>query len=81
MLYAGVCGPMEVESLSKKLYNVDFKDDFSGFRMIHFIRQKSEVLINLKFYAQNLKIVFPRKLKNFTVTAVRSLIMIVWLCI
>ena len=40
IIYTDVCGPMQVESLGRKLYFVVFKDDFSGYREIYFIRQK-----------------------------------------
>lgn len=32
-----------VEYLDRKLYSVTFEDEFSGFREIHFVREKSEV--------------------------------------
>src|SRR5690606_35722925 len=38
-----VCGKMPVESLGGKEYFVVFKDDFSRFRCVYFIRNKSEV--------------------------------------
>lgn len=40
---ADVCGPMQVESLGGKRYYVCFKDDYSKFRRVFFLKQKSEV--------------------------------------
>ena len=41
IIHADLC-PLEIESLGKKRYFLLFKDDYSSFRKIYFLRQKSE---------------------------------------
>ncbi|UYV72852.1 hypothetical protein LAZ67_10000994, partial [Cordylochernes scorpioides] len=50
-IYADICGPMQTQSLSKSLYFCLFKDYFSGYRHIYFIKNKSDVLDIFKEYA------------------------------
>ncbi|UYV72725.1 hypothetical protein LAZ67_10000411, partial [Cordylochernes scorpioides] len=50
-IYADICGPMQTQSLSKYLYFCLFKDYFSGYRHIYFIKNKSDVLDKFKEYA------------------------------
>ncbi|UYV63360.1 hypothetical protein LAZ67_2003844, partial [Cordylochernes scorpioides] len=50
-IYADICGPMQTQSLSKYLYVCLFKDYFSGYRHIYFIKNKSDVLDIFKEYA------------------------------
>ena len=64
IIHSDVCGPMEVESLGGKRYYVDFKDDFSSFRMIYFIRQKSEVFEKVKLVCAEIENRFPDRLKE-----------------
>lgn len=53
LINADVCGPMEGESLGGKRYYVVFKDDFSKFRVVYFLKRKSEVIDKLvDFLAQ-----------------------------
>jgi hypothetical protein len=47
-IHADVNGPMSIESLGKARYYVCFKDDYSKFRRIFFLRQKSDVCRVLK---------------------------------
>ncbi|KAL0902482.1 hypothetical protein ABMA27_000340 [Loxostege sticticalis] len=42
LIHADVCGPF-TDSVAKNKYFVLFKDDFSSYRMVYFIKQKSEV--------------------------------------
>lgn len=49
IIHADVCGPMEVNSLGGKRYFVMFKDDFSHFRFVFFLKNKSEVVEYTKF--------------------------------
>lgn len=64
IIYTDVCGPMEVESLGRKLYFVAFKDDFSSFREIHFIREKSEVFEKLKLFCAAIENQFKMNIKE-----------------
>ncbi|UYV81527.1 hypothetical protein LAZ67_20001435, partial [Cordylochernes scorpioides] len=50
-IYADICGPMQTQSLSKYLYFCLFKDYFSGYRHIYFVKNKSDVLDIFKEYA------------------------------
>ncbi|UYV73051.1 hypothetical protein LAZ67_10001674, partial [Cordylochernes scorpioides] len=50
-IYADISGPMQTQSLSKYLYFCLFKDYFSGYRHIYFIKNKSDVLDIFKEYA------------------------------
>ena len=42
LIHSDLCGPMEKASPSGALYFALFIDDFSGYRFIYFLRQKSE---------------------------------------
>lgn len=59
-----VCGPMQQESLGRKRYYVIFKDEFSGFRQIYFIREKSEVIEKLKIFCTGIENHFGRNIKE-----------------
>lgn len=48
LIHSDVCGPMQVSSIGGALYYVLFQDDYSGFRVVRFIKQKSEVTACLK---------------------------------
>jgi hypothetical protein len=64
IIYTDVCGPMEVESIGKKLYFLIFKDDFSKFTKIYFLRHKSEVIEKLKIYCLEIQNQFDCKIKE-----------------
>jgi hypothetical protein len=55
LTHSDVCGPMSVPTVGGALYFVLFKDDHSGFRVVHCIKKKSDVLSYLKKYAVQLK--------------------------
>jgi hypothetical protein len=50
LIHADVCGPMQVESPSGSKYYVTFKDDYSGYRAIYFLKTKSEVFEKFKLF-------------------------------
>ena len=50
VIYSDVCKPMETESLGGIRFFVVFKDDYSKFRKVCFIKEKSEVVEKLKLY-------------------------------
>ena len=64
IIYTDVCGPMEVESLGKKLYFLAFKDDFSKFTKIYFLRHKSEVIEKLRTFCLEVEKQFNDKIKE-----------------
>ena len=52
IVHADVCGPMQETSLGGSRYFLLFKDDFSHFRTVYFLQQKSEVT---KYFGQFLQ--------------------------
>lgn len=48
LVHADVCGPMEQESIGGSKYFLLIKDDFSHYRTVYFLTQKSEVFDKLK---------------------------------
>lgn len=64
IIFTDVCGPMEIESIGKKMYFVIFKDDFSSYREIYFIRHKSEVIEKLKLFCQKVENQFNESIKE-----------------
>lgn len=44
IVHSDVMGPMEEPSLGNKRYCVSFKDDYSKYRCVYFIKEKSEVV-------------------------------------
>lgn len=53
-IHADVCGPF-CYSFSKCRYFVLFKDDYSSFRFVYFMKEKSEVQEKLKFLLKNIR--------------------------
>ena len=49
-IHTDVCGPINIESPRGTIYFVIFKDDFSGFRKVYFLRFKSEALLKFKVF-------------------------------
>lgn len=52
LISTDVCGPMQVPSLGGKRYYVLFKDDFSKYRHVYFIKEKSEVPEKAKHFIE-----------------------------
>ena len=50
LIHADVCGPMQEDSFRGYRYFVMFKDDFSKYRDLYFMKQKSEVAEKLKYF-------------------------------
>ena len=50
LVHADVCGPMQEDSFSGYRYFVNFKDDYSKFRSVYFLKQKPEVTNKLKMF-------------------------------
>lgn len=48
IIHADVCGPMEESSIGGARYFLLLKDDYSHFRFVYFLKQKSEVANNVK---------------------------------
>ena len=56
LIHADTCGPMEEESFSGYRYFVCFKDDYSKYRHVYFLKKKSEVSEKLKQFISEAKI-------------------------
>lgn len=48
MIYSDVCGPVNIPSPSGSKYFLLFKDECTGFRVVYFLRNKSEVFAKMK---------------------------------
>ncbi|KAL0849419.1 hypothetical protein ABMA28_013712 [Loxostege sticticalis] len=57
LIHTDVCGPFEHPSEMKYRYFVLFKDDYSSYRLVYFMRQKSEVKDKLKLMLNEIKTV------------------------
>lgn len=57
LIHADVCGPMQEESLGGAKYFLCFKDDFSKFRRVFFLKTKTEVSDCLKTFINETKTV------------------------
>lgn len=50
VVHADVCGPMEEDSIGRSKYFLLFKDDYSHYRTVYFLKQKSEAYEKLLEY-------------------------------
>lgn len=66
LVHTDVCGPMHVKSIGGARYFLLIKDDFSNFRKIYFLKEKSEVCRQIEKYLSLVKSI------NCTVAVVRS---------
>lgn len=55
LVHSDVCGTMHEVSFGGSKYFVLFKDDFSNYRTVYFIKQKSEVAKLIEKYVRNVK--------------------------
>lgn len=55
LVHTDVCGPMRKPSLNGALYYVAFRDDYTGYRVVNFMKRKSEVFEHLKNYSARLE--------------------------
>lgn len=56
LVHSDVCGPISVPVVGGSVYFLTFKDDFSGYCVIHFIKQKSEIFALFQQYVQRIKV-------------------------
>jgi transposase InsO family protein len=78
LMHADVCGPIETKSAQGYRYFVLFKDDFSRYRYVYFLREKSEVaskleqmLAEVKTIGHNVKEILSDNGLEFNIEAVR----------
>ena len=55
MVHSDVCGPMEIDYIGGKRYYVVFKDDFSKYRVVYYMKKKSEVYDKIKLFLAEMK--------------------------
>jgi hypothetical protein len=55
LIHSNVCGPMHIATPRGSKYFVLFTDDFSGYRTVYFLKQKSEVADSFKDFVNNLR--------------------------
>lgn len=55
LMHADVCGPIEIKSAQGYRYFVLFKDDFSRYRYVYFMKEKSEVATKLEQMLNEIK--------------------------
>ena len=63
LVHSDLCGPMDRETPKGARYCVGFKDDYSGYCLVYFIRQKSEVLEQYKTFERTMLSETGRKIK------------------
>lgn len=67
IIHTDLCGPMQVASVGGSNYFLLFKDDYSHFRTVYFLKNKSEVVSKLQEFLQ-----FVKTLTGFNVKILRS---------
>lgn len=55
LIHSDLCGPMHVATPRGSKYFVLFTDDFSNYRVVYFLKQKSEVADLFKEYVKHLR--------------------------
>ena len=61
--HSDLCGPMSVDSLGGSRYFIAFKDDFSGYRYVYFLKHKSDVYDVFKKFERLIYNKFNRSMK------------------
>ena len=67
IIHSDICGPMNEPSLLGSRYFIIFKDDFSSWTTVYFLKQKSEAIDYFKKFVARLKVE-----KNITVNILRT---------
>jgi len=63
-VYSDLCGPMEVPSIAGARYFITFTDGYSNFRIVKFLKNKSDALNAFKDYVNMLEKQFNIKVKK-----------------
>lgn len=64
LIHADLCGPMEKTSIGNSRYFLLFKDDYSKYRKVYFLKNKSEVLEFFRKYRTSLETETGEKLRT-----------------
>lgn len=67
LIHSDVCGPMSTESIGGSKYFVSFKDDYSGYRVVYYIKHKADVFDKLKEFTILIENKFQRSVKTLRV--------------
>lgn len=65
LIHSDICGPMQVESMSKKRYVLTLIDDYSRYTEIYFLHNKSEAIDKIREYVAMVENKFNTKPKIF----------------
>lgn len=63
LVHSDVCGPFSTPSVNGARYFVLFKDDYSSFKTVYFLRHKSDVLDRFKVFNELVKNKFGHYVK------------------
>lgn len=63
LIHSDLCGPIEAESLGGAKYFLLLKDDYSGYRYVYFLKNKSEVERNIENFIAMAENVTGNKIK------------------
>lgn len=66
-IHSDVCGPMHVTSLGGARFFLLFKDDCTGFRVVYFLKNKSEVFLRFKEFESLLYNKFQRSMQRLRI--------------
>ncbi len=66
LVHSDVCGPMSVSSPSGSRFFVLFKDDFTGFKVVYFLKNKSEVFKSFESYVDQEKLKQGKMSRSYT---------------
>lgn len=64
LIHADLCGPMETNSLGKARYFLLFKDDYSNYRKIYFLKTKDEVKTHFKNFIKRVSMETGRRINT-----------------
>ncbi|KAG5674478.1 hypothetical protein PVAND_004446 [Polypedilum vanderplanki] len=65
LVVSDVCGPMQVKSIQGSRYFITFIEVYSGYTVVSFMKEKSEVPTKVIEYIESIKVKFGRKIKIF----------------
>lgn len=67
LIHSDVCGPMSQDSVGGSKFFVSFKNDNSAYRIVYFIKHKSDVVDKLKEFVDLVENKFQRRVKTLHV--------------
>lgn len=64
LIHADICGPMEVNSLSGARYFLLFKNNYSGYRKVYFLKTKEETADQFKNFIKRIRLETGEKINT-----------------